>query len=199
MKKVLSSLVLIITAAVIIAGCKGSASNAGPKEVLAAFFEKLSKKDLDGAAKLATKDSKSALDMMKKGFEMAEKMKGTSGASEQDPSEEFKDIEIGEAKINGDMATVPMRNKKKNEEIEFPVKKEDGEWKVDFSMATLMKMGMEQQNKRSMSNESGDDSLEKVDTADIRKGLQMADSALKSIDPQKLKELQETMEKLKKP
>ena len=47
-------------------------SNAGPKEVLHEFFERMGKKDFEGAAKLATKDSKSMLDIMKQGMAMAE-------------------------------------------------------------------------------------------------------------------------------
>jgi hypothetical protein len=199
MKKIFSLLAFLAATSIILSSCKGSVSNAGPKEVLAAFFEKIAKKDIDGAAKLATKDSKSALDMMKKGLEMAEKMKTNNETAEKDPADEFKDIEIGEAKINGDVAMVPFRNKKKDQEIEFPVKKEDGEWKVDFTMANLMKIGMDQRNKTSMGNESGDDmdNLDMKDTADIRKGLQMADSVLKTIDPEKLKEMQKNLEKLK--
>ncbi|MBK6938050.1 MAG: DUF4878 domain-containing protein [Chitinophagaceae bacterium] len=111
MKKILNFLVLGSAFAVIVAGCKGKGPANDPKAVVVAFFEKMAKKDLDGAAKLATKDSKAALDMMKKGMDMAEKMK--TDKPEEDPMEGFKDVEFGDAKITGDAAVVPITNKKK--------------------------------------------------------------------------------------
>jgi hypothetical protein len=196
MKKILSFLLIMIPMLVIVTSCNNSASNMGPKEVLAAFFEKLSQKDIEGASKLATKDSKSTLDMMKKGLEMAEKMKDQADPKE-DPAAEFKDVEIGEAKINGDVATVPVKNKKKGEEIEMPLKKEDGAWKVDFSMTTLMKMGAEQREKKGLTDDDMDSGMEGMDSVKIRQGLEMADSMLKNMDPEKIKQMQEAMEKLK--
>jgi hypothetical protein len=200
MKKIFSFLLLAIAMGSISTGCGGGGmSNASPKEVLVAFFEKLAKKDIDGATKLATKDSKATMDMMKKGLDMAEKMKDQV-KDKEDPTEEFKNMEVGEAKINGDNATVSVKNKKKEEEVEFPLKKEDGAWKVDFSMATLMKMGMDQKNKRSEMN--GDNSMNgmgEVDSASIQKGLQVMDSALKKVDPKKLEETMKALEKLKQP
>ena len=72
--------------ALLITGCKGKDKAAGgdPKTVLPAFFEKMAKKDIEGATKFATKET-----------------------------------------------------------VEFPLKKEGGDWKVDFTMTTLMKMGMD--------------------------------------------------------
>jgi len=194
MKKII--LVIALLPVLFFVGCGGSMKNADPKEVMTEFFKKLSQKDIDGAAKLATKDSKATLDMIKKGFDMAEKMKGST-ETQEDPTEEFKNVEIGEAKIDGDVATVPFKNTKKNAEFEFPLKKEDGAWKVDFSMATLMKMGMEQNSKQGQMDD-GTDTLEKKDynPEDIQKGLEMADTMLKQLDPEKIKELQESMKKL---
>jgi hypothetical protein len=200
MKKIFSFFLLAIAMGSISTGCGGGGmSNASPKEVLVAFFEKLSKKDIDGATKLATKDSKATMDMMKKGLDMAEKMKDQI-KDKEDPTEEFKNMEVGEAKINGDNATVSVKNKKKEEEVEFPLKKEDGAWKVDFSMATLMKMGMDQKNKHGQMN--GDDNMNgmgEVDSASIQKGLEVMDSALKKVDPKKLEETMKALEKLKQP
>ena len=113
MKKIFSFFLLAIAMGSISTSCGGGGmSNASPKEVLVAFFEKLAKKDIDGATKLATKDSKSTMDMMKKGLDMAEKMKDQI-KDKEDPTEEFKNMEVGEAKINGDNATVSVKNKKK--------------------------------------------------------------------------------------
>ena len=197
MKKIFSFFLLAIVVGSISTGCGGGGmSNASPKEVLVAFFEKLSKKDIDGATKLATKDSKATMDMMKKGLDMAEKMKDQI-KDKEDPTEEFKNMEVGEAKINGDNATVSVKNKKKEEEVEFPLKKEDGAWKVDFSMGTLMKMGMDQKAKRNGidgMNENGEDV---TNPEELKKSMQMADSMMKSIDPKKLEELQKAIDKAK--
>jgi Domain of unknown function (DUF4878) len=201
MKKIFSFLLLAIGMGVISTGCGGgSMSSASPKEVLVAFFDRLAKKDLDGAAKLATKDSKSTMDMMKKGMEMAEKMKDqTKDMKQEDPTEEFKNMEIGEAKINGDLATVAVKNKKKESEVEFPLKKEDGGWKVDFSMATLMKMGMDERKKRGGDGDDMTHGMEGVDSVSLQKGLEVMDSALKKVDPKKLEETMKALEKLKQP
>ena len=202
MKKIFSFLLLAIAMGSISTGCGGGGmSNASPKEVLVAFFEKLSKKDIDGATKLATKDSKATMDMMKKGLDMAEKMKDQIKDKEkEDPTEEFKNMEVGEAKISGDNATVAVKNKKKDEEVEFPLKKEDGAWKVDFSMATLMKMGMDQKNKHSeMNNDENMNGMGEVDSASLQKGLEVLDSSLKKVDPKKLEETMKALEKLKQP
>jgi hypothetical protein len=84
MKKIFGFFLLIAFATPVFIGCKGKDSVANdPKTVLTTFFERMSKKDIDGAAKLATKDSKGTLDMMKKGMEAAEKMKGMGGAEEK--------------------------------------------------------------------------------------------------------------------
>jgi hypothetical protein len=202
MKKIFSFLLLAIAMGSFSTGCGGGGmSNASPKEVLVAFFERLAKKDIDGATKLATKDSKSTMEMMKKGLDMAEKMKDQIKDAKEDPTEEFKNMEVGEAKINGDVATVAVKNKKKDQEVEFPLKKEGGAWKVDFSMATLMKMGMDEKNKRAgeMGDDDSMDRMDGTDSASIRKGLEMMDSALKTVDPKKLEETMKALEKLKQP
>lgn len=200
MKKIFSFFLLTIALGSISTSCGGGGmSNASPKEVLVAFFERLAKKDIDGATKLATKDSKATMDMMKKGLDMAEKMKDQI-KDKEDPTEEFKNMEVGEAKISGETATVAVKNKKKDEEVEFPLKKEDGAWKVDFSMATLMKMGMDQKNKRDgMNEDNGMNGMGEVDSASIQKGLEVMDSALKKVDPKKLEETMKALEKLKQP
>lgn len=199
MKKILNFLVLGSAFAVIVAGCKGKGPANDPKAVVVAFFEKMAKKDIDGAAKLATKDSKAALDMMKKGMDMAEKMK--TDKPEEDPMEGFKDVEFGDAKITGDAAVVPITNKKEKETIEFPLKKEDGAWKVDFSMSTLMKMGKDK------AAESGTDTfdnggtentdgLDALNADSLQEGLKKAKEALDNIKPEDLEKMKEAMKGL---
>lgn len=178
----------------LIVSCNNKGASSDPKAVLVEFMKRLSEKDIDGAAKLATKDSKAALDMMKKAIDMGEKMKGDS-KEEEDPTAEFKDVEIGEAKITGETALVPFKSKKEKESIDFPLKKEDGAWKVDFSMATLMKMGKDkasQDGGMEGMNESGEDV--NVSAEDIQKSMQAVDSLMK--DP-KTQEAMKALEKMK--
>lgn len=190
----MQSLFLFAGAAMLIVSCNNKGASSDPKAVLVEFMKRLSEKDIDGAAKLATKDSKAALDMMKKAIDMGEKMKGDS-KEEEDPTAEFKDVEIGEAKITGETALVPFKSKKEKESIDFPLKKEDGAWKVDFSMATLMKMGKDkarQDGGMEGMNESGEDV--NVSAEDIQKSMQAVDSLMK--DP-KTQEAMKALEKMK--
>ena len=50
---------------------------------------------------------------------MAEKMEkeNPQDKPEKDPTEDFKNVEFGDAKINGETATVPVKNKKDNDVI----------------------------------------------------------------------------------
>jgi hypothetical protein len=198
MKKLIKFLPLLTAFVLTATGCGNKAASSDPRAVLVEFFKRMEKKDIDGAAELATKDSKSTMDMMKKGMDMAEKMKDKMPEGEKDPSEDFKDVEIGEAKINGDMATVPFKHKKKNTEFEFPLKKEDGAWKVDFSMGTLMKLGMDQKAKMDGGVDGMDESGNDVtNPEDLKKSMEMADSLMKSIDPKQMEEMKKILEKAK--
>ena len=199
MKKVMNSIFAVAVTALIITGCKGKDGVAdNPKAVLVAFFERMAKKDLEGAAKLATKDSKSTMDMMKKAMDMAEKMKGTE-KTEEDPAEDFKNMVVGDAKIDGSNATVSVTNKKKNETVEFPLKKEDGSWKVDFSMATLMKMGMDKAKEDGTEiNPEDIDKMKDFNMDSLKKGFETIDSALKSMDPKQMDQMKDAMKELEK-
>lgn len=207
MRRIVTTLFLAVTAVSFLTGCKGKDSVANdPKTVLIAFFEKMSKKDIEGAAKLATKESQGTMEMMKKAMTMADGMKDKMGGKEEkDPGEDFKNMKVGDAKIDGDNATVAVINPSKGDKaVDFPLKKEGGDWKVDFSMATLMKMGMDQAGKggmddMNMSDTTGvSDKLENLMNSDsLKKGLDMADSILKNMDPEKMKEAMKTLEKLK--
>lgn len=112
----------------LLAGCN---SGSDPKSVLSDFFVALSKKDIAGARNLATEDSKSMLDMM----EMALK----TDSSETGKYDMAK-MEFGEAKIEGDKATVPVKEKDSGETLNYTLKKEGGKWKVAFDKASIMNM-----------------------------------------------------------
>ncbi len=212
MKKVINLFMLACTIAILATGCKGKdAVSNDPKAVVVAFFERMAKKDIDGAAKLATKDSKSTMDMMKKGMEMAEKMKDTmKDAKAKDDTEGFKDVEFGETKVDGDNATVSIKNKKKEETVDFPLKKEGGAWKVDFTMGTLMKMGMSKMKNSGDNPFDGKDAsdtassngmkdLEKLMNADSLKAvMEKAKKALDEITPEQKEKMKEMMKGLEK-
>ncbi|MDZ4809838.1 MAG: hypothetical protein SGI96_16475 [Bacteroidota bacterium] len=110
----------------LVAGCKGKDKQVenDPKAVVTAFFQRMSEKDVDGAAKLATKESKGTLDIIKKAVDAAEKMGLKDSIGKDDPSDDFKNMVIGEAKINVGNTTVSVSNMAKDDGIkEFPLKK----------------------------------------------------------------------------
>jgi hypothetical protein len=188
MTKTIKLIAAITAIAVFAVGCGGSMSNAGPKEVLNAFFERLAKKDIDGATKLATKDSKPALDLMKKAVEMEGKLKDEGDKKEAE--DDMKNMELGEPKIDGDIATVPVKDKKKGTQFNIPMKKEDGAWKVNFTMAALK--GMSGENEE---GSTGDDHSN-MNSEDMQKGIEMADSIMKNMDPEKMEKMKEAIEKM---
>ena len=200
MKKVMNSILAVAVIALAIAGCKGKDGVAdNPKAVLIAFFERMSKKDLEGAAKLTTKDSKGTMDMMKKAMDMAEKMKGTQ-KEDDDPAEDFKNMEVGDAKIDGDNATVAVTNKKKNETVDFPLKKEGGSWKVDFSMGTLMKMGMDKAKQDGKEIDQEDiDKMKNFNMDSLQNQINSAlDTVKKALSPENMDKMKDAMKELEK-
>jgi hypothetical protein len=104
---------------------------------------------------------------------MGESMKDKMGdVKEKDNAEDFKNMVVGDAKIDGSNATVSVTNKKKNETVEFPLKKEDGSWKVDFSMGTLMKMGMDKAKEDGTEiNPEDIDKMKDFNMDSLKKGL----------------------------
>ena len=185
--------------AILFASC--GASSDDPKTVLITFFERIAKKDLDGAAKLATADSKSTIDMLKKGIEMAEKM--NDSLAKNDPVKDFQDVEFGDAKIDGDRATVTVthKNKKDQPPADFSLVKENGKWKVDFSMAALMKMGQQQIDNDATPTEVTPESLDSLNIGadQLQQAQKSLDSVMKNIDPKQLEEIQKQLEKIKTP
>jgi hypothetical protein len=129
MKKII--LVVLTAFAVIFSGCKSGGGD--PKVVLNHFFDALVKKDVTEAKKYVTKDSEGMMGMV----EMGMKNIPDSAGAEMYKKE---NMIIGDAVINGDRATVPVKDKKSGEETDFVLKKESGDWKVAFDKSTLMEM-----------------------------------------------------------
>ena len=127
---------------ILFSGCKSNGGGGDPKKVLSQFFEALYVKDIQTAKKYATEDSKSMLDMMETGFKM--------GKEESQAEDIFspKDMQYGEVKFDGDIASVPVKSSKAGEKINFTLKKEKGDWKVAFDMITVVTMGMEKMREK---------------------------------------------------
>ena len=164
----------IIVGAIVLAGCNSGAAG-DPKAVLSQFFEALSKKDMAAASKLATADSKGMLDMMS----MALKTE-TKETMKYDKA----NMEFGEAKIDGDKATVPVKEMKSGETLNYVLKNEGGSWKVAFDMASLMNMATEKMNEKGMNMPDSlnmmMDKLKEVNLDSLSRALKEGGNALDS-------------------
>ncbi len=171
MKKLLMA-VAILTTVFIVESCQpGAGAGGDPKNTLLAFFDALGKKDIEGAKKLATTDSKSMLDMIQMAMNSAKESPG----DDMDKFDKMR-MEFGDATIQGDKATVPVKDKKSGEMTSFTLKKESGAWKVAFDKSTMMEMGM---NKMKEKNPAALDSL-KSHLGDLKNGS--LDSLSKHLD-----------------
>ncbi len=115
-----------------LAGCKSTGGD--PKVVLTKFFDALSAKNIDEAKKYVTKDSEGMMSMVQMG------MQNAGDKSDEMLNYGKENIEFGTATIDGDKATVPVKDKKSGETTDFTLKKESGDWKVAFDKSTLMEM-----------------------------------------------------------
>ncbi len=182
MKKILLAILAFSTLTFI--GCNSAGGD--PKATLSQFFEALSKKDMEGARKLATKDSKSMIDMMEMGMNMAKDKKDTEKFDKAN-------MEFGEAKIDGDKATVSVKEKTSGETLNYILKKEDGAWKVAFDKASVMSMGMDKMNEKGINpTDSIGKAMDELKNMDLdslkdgmKKGMEMLDSAKKEAEKMK--------------
>ena len=182
MKKVLLAIVLLSSISFI--GCNSGGGD--PKAVLTQFFEALSKKDITAARKLATKDSKSMIDMMEMGLNMSKDKK------ESDKFDKAN-MEFGDAKIEGDKATVAVKEKTSGETLNYILKKEDGSWKVAFDKASVMSMGMDKMNEKGINpTDSIGKAMDEIKNMNmdslndkVKKGMEALDSVKKAADKMK--------------
>jgi Domain of unknown function (DUF4878) len=178
MKKILLAIVMLST--VSFYSCNSGGGD--PKAVLGQFFTALSKNDIEGARKLATKDSKSMIDMMEMGMKMGK---------DKSESDKFKpdNMEIGEAKIDGDKAIISVKEKTSGETMNYNLKKEDGGWKVAFDKASVMSMGMEKMNEKGINpTDSIDAAMDKLKDINMdslkdkmQEGMKVLDTINKSL------------------
>jgi len=95
-------------------------------------------------------------------------------------------MEFGETKIEGDKATVAVKDKNSGETTNFILKKESGNWKVAFDKASLMQMGTDKMKEKGMNTN------DMIDSA--QNGLEK----LKEMNPDSLaNKMKEGMDKLK--
>ncbi len=141
MKKII--LYAIAALFILLTGCK-SGEGGDPKIVLTKFFNAISSKNVDEAKKYVTKDSEGMMSMVQMGMQSA-------GDKSNDMLNYGKEnIEFGTATIDGDKATIPIKDKKSGETTDFTLKKESGEWKVAFDKSTLMEMAQKKMKEHGM-------------------------------------------------
>ena len=179
MKKLLS--IAVLTTTLFLANCN-SASNGDPKAVLSSFFDALTKKDISGAKKLATDESKDMFDMMEMGMKMG-------GQNKEMEKYDKSKLEVGDAKIDGDKATVPVKDKSSGESINYTLKKVGGSWKVAFDKATVMGMGMDKMKEKGMNMDSLSNGLDKLKNMNmdslgdkVKEGLDKMEDATKKLN-----------------
>ncbi len=186
----LCCLILLIT--LLFPACRAEESN-GPGAVLTSFFELLSKKDVDGAARLTTEDGQYAIAMVRKGIEWSEKLRDTE--SDAESADAFSNLKIGEAVIEGNTASVPVSLKSEKKVLtNFRLIKIAGYWKVALTMENLAALG---QRKPKNDADVIMDSIHNLNPQDIQHSKELADSILRNMDPGKVEEIQKNLEKHK--
>ena len=110
-----------------------------------------------------------------------------------------ENIELGTAVIDGDKATVPVKDKKSGETTDFTLKKES-DWKVAFDKSTLMEMAQKKMKEHGMGgmrngmndslgsiNNRSMQNIDSVSKEDMREAQKMMDSANKILKDAKNK------------
>lgn len=181
MKKMISMLFLGVL--VIGTSCNSGLGIAGndPNSVLEKFLNALGKKDMEEAKKYVTKESESFVNMMKMGISMA-------GENDNQIYKE-ENVVISDAVIDGDRATINVKDKNSGEGSNFILKKEDGAWKVAFDKASFMEMSGQKM-------EEGD--LQKMQDGFSGKTLEEATDAIQNMNKEDIKKAGEAMDSLKK-
>ncbi|HOZ97770.1 MAG TPA: DUF4878 domain-containing protein [Niabella sp.] len=194
MKRYIHSFFVLAIFSIVWVGCSSSATSNDPNEVLQTFFNHLAKKDIDGASKFVTSDSKPTMQMLKKGMDMAEKLKDS--LPQNDLMKDFGDVVYEDARLVSDSAFILVKSKSgARPDVEFKLIKESNGWKVDFTMSALMGMGVKAGAEKG--SEVVDSLNNTINSEEVQKGLKMADSVLKSIDSKTLEKIQEQINKLK--
>ena len=165
------------TLVTLVLSCAGSGGD--PKSVAKNFFEALKVMNIDEAAKYATKDSKTMLDLLKMGTSMAP-INRDSLKTEMDKQK----VEYSEPVINGNEATITVIVNDKDK-TNFKLKKEDGLWKVAFDKNSMMKTGMEKMEQHGASEsdmKEAQEAIEHLNSDSVKQALQGLQEAGKKLD-----------------
>ncbi len=181
MKKLIS--MLFLGAFILGTGCNSGLGIGGnePNAVLEKFLNALGKKDVDEAKRYVTKDSESFLNMMKMGINMA--------GENDNQIYKKENVVISDAVIDGDRATINVKEKDSGEETNFILKKEDGAWKVAFDKASFIEMSGQKMK-------GGD--LENMQDSFSGETLNRATDAIQNMNEEDLKKAGIAMDSLKK-
>lgn len=128
-------LAAILFTTLALASCKTTSND--PKQVAQAFMEAIMNKDFDGAAKYATKESQSALEMIKSAMKMAESF-GSKEDIDIMKDAKGKKITYSDAKMDGTEKASVLVMADGKEQMPLTLKKEEGAWKVAFDKSTIM-------------------------------------------------------------
>ena len=176
MKKFFIALLSIV----VFYGCEQK-TGVDPKMVLSDFFDALAKKDITEAKELTTEDSEPMMNMAQMTMQ---KIPDDSQILQY----RKENIELGDAVITGDNATVPVKDKRTGETIDFTLKKEKSQWKVSINISTLLQIVQKKMKEHGMNGMN--DSLESLNHGthskdDMEKAQKMIDSAKKVFDNEK--------------
>ena len=179
-------LLIVVIGFTLMTACNNPTGGGDPKVVLSQFMDALMKKDIATARKLATEESKPM-------FDMIETMKAKTNAEGFEKYDKSK-LTFADAIITGDNAIVPVKENESGETVNFSLKKEKGQWKVAFDMASLMTMGMEKMSEKGVSADSirmGMEQIKNMNLDSLRQGMEQGMQAFDSINKE-LKKLRDT-------
>lgn len=114
----------LVAAVILFTSCGGGAES--PKDVAQKFITALENKNYDEAANYGTEDTKKMVSSLKQFASMM-----------GDQKTEKKEFEFGEAKVEGDNATVPYKEKGSEKEQNVKLVKQDGKWLVAMTKADM--------------------------------------------------------------
>jgi hypothetical protein len=102
-------------------------------------------------------------------------------------------MEIGDALVEGDKATIPIKDKISGESSKFVLKKEGGSWKVAFDMGSIMEMATDKMKEKGFNADSLSKMMDELKKMNIDSLAESFDKSPGSIDS-----LKEALKKIKK-
>jgi len=168
----------LLFGATLLLGFNGCMPDSGPRGVVGRFLEAIAKKDMTLAKSLTTPESEGMMDLIEKAGKISGDSKIFNGL---EPAQ----VEIGTAKIEGNEATVPVKEKKSGVTFNYKLRKVDGSWKLAFDMGSLLEMTAgtigEQVNRGIDSLKAGLDQLREIDFDTLAKQLREGQKAIDSM------------------